>query len=177
MVSFLEYLMFFRGVFCTELHEITWRMDLIWFLEFTVFFDIKWRFRQGNRLCVMADFQNGLISRILSVFSSGVLHRTTRIHLENKFWHDFWNSNFLEVIWNSNFLEYWVFFRAVFCAGLLEITWRMDFDMICWSLIFDPNWRFSKGYRLCTMADFENGLISRIFGVFSCVFFSQKFIF
>ena len=27
--------------------------------------------------CMMADFQNGLISPILGVFSSGFLHRTT----------------------------------------------------------------------------------------------------
>ena len=30
--------------------------------------------------CMMADFQNGLISRILGVFSSGFLHRTTLNH-------------------------------------------------------------------------------------------------
>ena len=28
-------------------------------------------------LCMMADFQNGLISGIFSVFFSGFLHRTT----------------------------------------------------------------------------------------------------
>ena len=27
--------------------------------------------------CMMADFQNGLISRIIGVFLSGFLHRTT----------------------------------------------------------------------------------------------------
>ena len=31
----------------------------------------------GYSLCMMADFQNGLISRIFSVFWSGFLHRTT----------------------------------------------------------------------------------------------------
>ena len=31
----------------------------------------------GYSLCMMADFQNGLISQILSVFSSGFLPRTT----------------------------------------------------------------------------------------------------
>ena len=30
--------------------------------------------------CMMADFQNGLISRIFSVFSSGFLHTTTLNH-------------------------------------------------------------------------------------------------
>ena len=31
----------------------------------------------GYSLCRMADFQNGLISQIFSVFWSGILHRTT----------------------------------------------------------------------------------------------------
>ena len=31
----------------------------------------------GYSLCMMADFQNGLISRIFGLFSSGFLHRTT----------------------------------------------------------------------------------------------------
>ena len=31
----------------------------------------------GYSLCMMADFQNGLISRIFSVFWSGFLNRTT----------------------------------------------------------------------------------------------------
>ena len=31
----------------------------------------------GYRLCMMADFQNTLMSRIIRVFSSGFLHRTT----------------------------------------------------------------------------------------------------
>ena len=31
----------------------------------------------GYRICMMADFQNGLISRIFCVVWSGFLHRTT----------------------------------------------------------------------------------------------------
>ena len=31
----------------------------------------------GYSLCMMADFQNALISRIFAVLSSGFLHRTT----------------------------------------------------------------------------------------------------
>ena len=33
-------------------------------------------------------------------------------------------------------------------------------------LIFEPKWRFCIDYTFCMMADFENALISRIFGVF-----------
>ena len=43
---------------------------------------------------------------------------------------------------------------------------RMDFDMFFGILIFEANSLFSMGYSLCMMADFQNSLISRIFGVF-----------
>ena len=46
----------------------------------------------------------------------------------------------------------------------------MDFDMFFGILIFDPNSPFSMGYSLCMMADFQNGLISRIFRAFSSGF-------
>ena len=65
-----------------------------------------------------------------------------------------------------SFLEYLVFFGAVFCTQQLEIICKMDFDMFGKILIFDPKWWFCKGYNLCIMADFQNGLISRIFSVF-----------
>ena len=43
---------------------------------------------------------------------------------------------------------------------------RMDFDMFFAILIFDPKSTFFMGYSLCMKADFQNALISRIFGVF-----------
>ena len=39
----------------------------------------------GYSLCMMADFQNALISRIFGVFWSGFLHRTTLNYLYNGF--------------------------------------------------------------------------------------------
>ena len=36
-----------------------------------------WASCKAYSLCMMADFQNGLISRIFGVFWSGFLHRTT----------------------------------------------------------------------------------------------------
>ena len=42
----------------------------------------------------------------------------------------------------------------------------MDFDMFFGILFFEPKWGFCMGYSLCMMADFENALISGIFGVF-----------
>ena len=42
----------------------------------------------------------------------------------------------------------------------------MYFDMCFKILVFDLKCGFCMGYSLYIMADFENGLISRIFGVF-----------
>ena len=50
----------------------------------------------------------------------------------------------------------------------------MDFDKFFGILIFDPKWGFCKGYSLCIMADFKNGPISRIFGVFSSGFCTEQ---
>ena len=47
---------------------------------------------------------------------------------------------------------------------------RIDFDMCFGILIFDPKSRFCMGYSLCMMGDFQNALISPIFGVFSSGF-------
>ena len=66
-----------------------------------------------------------------------------------------------------------MFFRAVFCTEQLCCSCRMVFRMFLAFLIFDPNWPFCKGYSLCMgsspckMADFQNYIISPIFGVFS----------
>ena len=81
---------------------------------------------------MMADIQNGLISRMVYVFSSGFLHRTTKN------------------------------------------TCRIDFDMFFQILIFDPKGRFCKAYRSSMMADFQNHLISGIFGVFLSGFCTEQ---
>ena len=39
----------------------------------------------GYSLCMMGDFQNGLVSRIFSVFWSSFLYRTSLNDLENGF--------------------------------------------------------------------------------------------
>ena len=43
---------------------------------------------------------------------------------------------------------------------------RMDFDIFFGISNFDPRCGFCMGYSLCILADFENGLISRIYDVF-----------
>ena len=52
------------------------RMDFDMFFGIFIF-DPKSGFCKGYSLCMMADFQSALISRIFSVFSRGLLHRTT----------------------------------------------------------------------------------------------------
>ena len=104
------------------------RMDFGTFFGILIF-DPKSGFFMGYSLCMMAEFQNGLISRIFSVFCSGFFHRATPNELYNGFCH---------------------FFSI---------------------LIFDPKSGFCMGYSLCMMADFQNGLISRLFSVFFCIGF------
>ena len=78
MLSFLEYLGFFRAVFCTEQLQTICRKDFDMFFGILIFLrqseDFAWAIAFA---CMMADFQNALISRIFSVFWSGFLHRTT----------------------------------------------------------------------------------------------------
>ena len=89
MLLFLEYLVFFGAVFCTQQLEMLCRIDFDMFFGILIF-DPKWWFCKGYSLCMMANIQNGLISRIFSVFWSGFLHTTTRNDLYNGFWHVFW---------------------------------------------------------------------------------------
>ena len=133
IVSFLEYLLFFRAVFCTEQLQCSSSMVFDMFLAFLIF-DPNWPFCKGYCVSKMADFKNCLISRIFAVF------------------------------------------RAVFCTEQLQYSCRIVFRMFLAFLLFNPNWPFCKGYSfcmgysLCKMANFQNRLISRIFGVFSSGF-------
>ena len=142
-------------------------------------------FAKGCSHCMMAVFQNRLISLIFGVFSSRFLHRTSLIWLNNRFWHVF----FLILIFDPNWLfckGYSLCMMAVFQTCLISLifgvlsngflhrttlTWlknRLSHPFLI--LIFDPNWLFCKGYNLCMMAVFQNRLISLIFGVFSSGF-------
>ena len=135
MISFLEDLVFFERFFAQN--NCKWFVEQILTCFFGILiFDPKWGFYKAYAwwpfMRVVADFQNGVISRIFSVFSIGVSHWTT----------------------------------GNVC--------RTDFDMFFGILIFDPKLGFCKVYSLCMMADFQNGLISRILSVFSIVFFAPN---
>ena len=51
---------------------------------------------------------------------------------------------------------------------------RINFEMFFGILIFDPKRGFCMGYSLCMMADFQNGVISKIFSFFMERFFAQN---
>ena len=51
---------------------------------------------------------------------------------------------------------------------------RINFDIFFGILIFDPKSGFYMGYSLCMMADFQNGVISRIFSVFWSNFLQKR---
>ena len=59
--------MFFGAVFCTEQLQMSWRTDFDMFFLILIFHP-KLGFCMGYSLCMMADFQNSLVSRIFSVF-------------------------------------------------------------------------------------------------------------
>ena len=52
------------------------RMDFDMFFGILIF-EPKSGFCMGYSVCMVADFQNAIISRIFRVFWSGFLHRTT----------------------------------------------------------------------------------------------------
>ena len=141
-------------------------------------FDRKWPFGQGYSLCMMANFQNGLISRIFGVFSSGFVNRTTLLWLKNRFSHVFVNFNFWPKLTilprhvgrfskSSHFSNIWCFLTRFFAQSNSNVIKEIVFRMFFLISIFDVKWPFSQGYGLWTMADVQNRLISRIFGVFS----------
>ena len=86
IVSFLEYLVVFRAVFCTEQLQYSCRIVFCMILAFLLFdpnrlFCKDYSLCMGFSLCKMADFQNCLISPLFSDFSCGFLHRTTLMFL------------------------------------------------------------------------------------------------
>ena len=85
MLSFFEYYLFFGAVFCIEQLQCVVETFLACFYAFLIF-DPKWRFCKVYSLCLVAifgNFENALIFRILAVFWSRFLHRTTAMCCRN----------------------------------------------------------------------------------------------
>ena len=87
MLSFFQYELFFRAVFCIEQLKCVVETFLACFYAFLIY-EPKWRFCKVYSLCLVAifgHFQNALIFPILAVFSSLFLHRTTAMCCRNVF--------------------------------------------------------------------------------------------
>ena len=69
------------------------RMDFDMFFGILIF-DPKCRFFMGYSLCMMVDFQNGLICGIFSVFWSGSCTEHFLVAYRMDFKPVFWNFNF-----------------------------------------------------------------------------------
>ena len=99
IVSCVEYLVLFGGVFWTKQLCCSFRMVFGVFYAFLIC-DPKYKFCKGLSLgmgysvCKMVDFQNIVFSRIFGVFSSRFLHSTTVLLLESCFSHVFGTFNF-----------------------------------------------------------------------------------
>ena len=76
MLSYLDYLLFWQAVFCTEQLYAFRRIIFSMFLRKKKL-KITCPFCMGYRLTKMEDLQNALISRLFGVFARGFLHRTT----------------------------------------------------------------------------------------------------
>ena len=87
MLLFFKYELFFPAVFCIEQLQCVLETFLACFYAFLIF-DPKWQFCKVYSLCLVAIFgffQNALIFRILCVFWSRFLHRTTAMCCRNVF--------------------------------------------------------------------------------------------
>ena len=118
------------------------------------------------------------------------MHRTTLIWLKSRFLHVFFNFNFWPKV-TILLRLYSVCMMAdlrnrlicrifgVLSSGFMHITtliWLKNrfSHVFFFILLFDPKWLFRQGYSLFMIADFENHLICRIFGVFSSGFTHRK---
>jgi len=131
----------------------------------------------GYNPCMMADFENGLISWIFSVFWSGFFAQN------NSKWFEEWILTCFVQLYYFNqsedfawaialgwwpifkmvsFVEYLVFFGAFFFARN-NSKWFVEWILTCfWNFNFWPKLRIWMGYSFCMVIDFQNGLISRM---------------
>ena len=87
MLSFVEYCLFFRPVFCIQQLQCVLETFSLCFFAFVIF-DPKWEFCKVYSPCLVAifgNFQNALIFVILAVFSNRILHRETAMCCRNVF--------------------------------------------------------------------------------------------
>ena len=151
----------------------------------------------GYSLSKMADFQNGLNSRIFGVFGSGFLPKTTVMILQNRFSHVFCIFNFLtqtdilqrlqplhglQSLENGRFSK-WSHFSNIWCFSEQFFAQNNSNALVESSFACFWNFKFltqtDQGYSLWKMVDFTNinkriyWSISRL-GFFGDDFFNRK---
>ena len=103
MLSFFEYYLSFRAVFCIKQLQCVVKTVLACFFAFLIF-DPKWGLCKGYSLCLVAifdDFQNPLIFLMLAFFWSRSLYRATAICCTNVV-----SISILILIFNFNFSKW-----------------------------------------------------------------------
>ena len=139
-------------------------------------------FCMGYRLTKMIDFQYGLISLLVGVFARGFLHRTTLLFLQNHFEHLFAKKKVenklpilhgLQTYQNGRFSKWshssnvWNFCTRFFAQNN-SIVHVESFSACFWEK------KCKLGYKLTKTVDFQNGLISQIFGVSASGFLYRR---
>ena len=134
-------------------------------------------------MAIFGHFQNALIFRILAVFWSRFLHRTTAMCCRNVFSmflciFNFWPKvTILPSLYplpcghfqNALISRILAVFGAIFWIEQLQCVVETFLACFYAFLIFDPKWRFCQVYSLCLVAifgHFQNALIFRILAVF-----------
>ena len=119
IVSFLEYLVFFRALFFGEQLYHSCRMVFRMFLAFLIFdptcpFCKRYGLGMDYSLCKIADFQNCPISRIFGVFASSFFAQNNCAVLVERLFACFWHFQFL--IQTNNFV------KAIFLAWAIAFA-------------------------------------------------------
>ena len=179
--------------FCVE-HFCCGSRDVFRMFLNNLIFDPNWLFCKGYSPCIIADFSDFgtlVIFRILGVFLVDfcVEHvccasRDVFRMFLNPF--NFWPKltilhifPILENLLHSNIRSAWSgIFGVDFCVEHLCRGPRDVFCMFLNNFLFDPNWRFCKGYSPCNIpnfSDFRTLGIFLILGVFGGGFCVEHF--
>jgi len=153
MLSFYEYKPFFRAVFFIEQLQCVLERFFACFFAFLIF-DPKWGFCKGHSLSLVAIFGYSpitLIFRILAVFSSSFLHRTTAMCCRKVF------SIFLA---SFIFDPKWEFCKG-YCLWLVAIFGNSKNALIFRILFFFSCWFLLRTTAMCC---------GNVFSIFFCIF-------
>ena len=130
-------------------------------------------------MAIFATFQNLVIFRILGVFSSRFLHRTTLMCFQSPFCYDFGLFKFRPKIGHFPLLQpmqyghFCHFSNSCFFSNIRQFfepfSAQNNFNVFLKSFLL-RFWHFSSPCKIAVFATFQNLVIFRILGVFSSRF-------